>query len=108
MAKKKDKDIKVSKDNSKKAAKAKKSTPKKGKDGKAAKPGLWTRITTYFKNVRAEMHRVIWPTPKELLNASAIVIGALIFFGVLIAIVDNVIVIPLDFISQAGVESLAN
>lgn len=84
-------------------AKAKKAkAPKKGKDGKAAKPGLWTRFVTYCKAVKSEMQRVVWPTRQELVSASIIVVGALIFFGVLIAIVDNLIIIPLDAISSLG------
>lgn len=83
-------------------AQAKKTAPKKGKDGKAAKPGLWTRFVTYCKAVKSEMQRVVWPTRKELVNASVIVVGALIFFGVIIAIIDNVIIVPLDLISSLG------
>lgn len=82
-------------------AKAKKA-PKKGKDGKPAKPGLLTRFATYCKAVKTEMQRVVWPTRKELVNASLIVVGALIFFGIIIAVIDNVIIIPLDLISSLG------
>jgi preprotein translocase subunit SecE len=77
----------------------------KGSDGKAAKPSLWKRFVTYCKEVKGEMQRVVWPTRSELLNASLIVIGALVFFGVFIAIIDNVIIIPLDAISSLGVNA---
>lgn len=83
--------------------KAKEKVAAKGRDGKAAKPSLWTRFTTYCKEVKGEMQRVVWPTRPELINASAIVIGALIFFGVYIAIIDNIIIIPLDAIASLGV-----
>ena len=102
MAKKNEKGTDVSKQQKKIAKTQSKKKPKKGKDGKAAKPGLGSQIVTYFKNVKSEMQRVIWPTRKELLNASLVVIGALIFFGVLIAIVDNLVIIPLDLISSLG------
>lgn len=87
----------------KETEKAKDKVAAKGKDGKAAKPGLWTRFTTYCKEVKGEMQRVVWPTRPELVNASAIVIGALVFFGVYIAIIDNIIIIPLDAIATLGV-----
>lgn len=80
----------------------KKAQEKKGKNGKAAKPSLITRIKDYFKAVKSEMKRVVWPTRKELLNASVIVVGALIFFGVFIAIIDNIILIPLEALGNLG------
>ena len=72
----------------------------KGKDGKPAKPSIWRRMINYFKSVKAEMQRVVWPTKEELLSASLIVIGALIFFGILVGVVDNLIIIPLDHLAS--------
>lgn len=83
-------------------AKKKEAMDKKGKNGKAAKPSLWLRIKNYFKAVKSEMKRVVWPTRKELVNASLIVVGALIFFGVFIAIIDNIVLIPLDALASLG------
>ena len=80
----------------------KKATEKKGANGKAAKPKLTTRIKNYFSAVVSEMKRVVWPTRKELVSASFIVIGALIFFGVFIAIIDNVVIIPLEALASLG------
>lgn len=68
------------------------------------KPSLWRRFVNYCKEVKGEMQRVVWPTRPELLNASLIVVAALVFFGVGIAIIDNIIVIPLDAISTLGVK----
>ena len=51
------------------------------------------------------MQRVVWPTRPELVNASLIVVGALVFFGVGIAIIDNIIIIPLDAIATLGVNA---
>lgn len=73
------------------------------KADKNKKPSLWRRFVDYCKAVKGEMQRVVWPTRPELINASLIVVGALVFFGVAIAIVDNIIIIPLDAISTLGV-----
>ena len=73
-----------------KAAKAE--APKKKDEKKAGKPGLITRAKTYFKNVRSELKRVVWPTKPELIKYTGAVLGMLVFFGVLIALVDAVIV----------------
>lgn len=69
------------------ASEAKKKPAKKGD-----KPGVVARIKTYFKNVRTEVKRVVWPTKQEMIKYTGAVLGMLVFFGVLIAIVDAVIV----------------
>lgn len=67
------------------------------------KPSIFKRFVNWCKEVRGEMQRVVWPTRSELVNASFIVIGALVFFGVFIAIIDNVILLPLTGIASLGV-----
>ena len=84
-----------------KAAAKERAAKAKAKE-KAAKPGIFRRFVNWCKAVRAEMQRVVWPTRHELVNASLIVIGAIIFFGVYIAIIDNIIIIPLSWISSLG------
>ena len=71
------------------AAEAKKKDAKKA-DSK--KPGLVERACTYFKGVKSEIKRVTWPTKNELVKYTGAVLGMLVFFGVLIAVVDAVIV----------------
>jgi preprotein translocase subunit SecE len=69
-----------------------------GKPGKAipaSKPGLFERIGTYFRDVRAEMTRVVWPSRPEVLNSSVVVVTTLLFFILFITFVDYVVVIPL-------------
>ena len=70
-------------------------TGKPGKPAAPAKPGVFNRITTYFRDVRAEMTRVVWPSRPEVLNSSVVVITTLIFFIVFITLVDYVVVNPL-------------
>ena len=64
---------------------------KADKAKKNGKPGLFTRVTTYFKSVRSEMKRVVWPTKKELFNYSVAVCASLIVVGIVIALLDAVI-----------------
>ena len=71
------------------AAEAKKKDAKKA-DSK--KPGLVELARTYFKGVKSEIKRVTWPTKNELVKYTGAVLGMLVFFGVLIAVVDAVIV----------------
>lgn len=91
-----------SKDKSPEKAKATKAVAKSDPN---KKPRLWRRFVNYCKEVKGEMQRVVWPTRPELVNASLIVVGALVFFGVGIAIIDNIIIIPLDAIATLGVNA---
>lgn len=67
---------------------------KSGKPGKAAapaKPGLFARIGAYFRDVRSEMKRVVWPSRPEILNSSVVVIATLLFFIAFITLTDLVV-----------------
>ncbi len=49
----------------------------------------------FFHDVKAEMKRVTWPTRQEVLRWTGVVVVALVFFGVFVAILDNLIITPL-------------
>ncbi|MEC4271591.1 preprotein translocase subunit SecE [Adlercreutzia sp. R25] len=57
----------------------------------------------FFRDVKSEMKRVTWPTRTDVLRWSGVVVVALLFFGVFVALLDNVIITPLlVFISGIG------
>jgi preprotein translocase subunit SecE len=67
---------------------------KTGKPGKAPappKPGFFARLGNYFRDVRSEMKRVVWPNRPEVINSSVVVIITLIFFATFIALTDIVV-----------------
>lgn len=49
----------------------------------------------FFHDVRAEMKRVTWPTRVDVVRWSGVVVMALLFFGVFVALLDNVVITPL-------------
>ena len=57
---------------------------------KAAKPNIFTRLNRYFNDVQAELRRVVWPSRKEILNSSWVVVNTLAIFIVLIFLLDSV------------------
>ena len=57
-------------------------------------------ISKYFIDVKSEFKKVIWPTPKQTVNNTAIVITVVILVGILIAI--------LDYIFSGGLNLLLN
>ena len=57
----------------------------------------------FFREVKAELKKVTWSTPKDVIRWSGVVLAAILFFGILIYVLDNVIWGPLVlFISGFG------
>jgi preprotein translocase subunit SecE len=72
---------------------AKASSPKAPpKPSKAvqAKPNVFERIMKYFRDVRVEMQRVVWPDREEVIQSSLVVVVALAFFVVYVFAWDYV------------------
>ena len=66
---------------------------KKAEEKKAAKPK--NQRFKFLREVKAELKRVTWPTRPEVLRWTGVVVAALVFFGVFVAVLDNLIITPL-------------
>lgn len=67
-----------------------------GSSKKAApKKKHFARIRGWFADVKAEMHRVTWPSKSELKNYTVAVIIMLVVFGVAVWLVDTGVVAAL-------------
>lgn len=62
-------------------------TPKRG-DGKSKKKGLFARFALFIRQVIAELRKVIWPTRKELLTYTWVVLVFVVIMAGLIALFD--------------------
>ena len=60
-------------------------------DKKEAKP----KKAGFFKEVRAELKRVTWPSRQDVIRWSGVVVVDLIFFSVFVFILDKWVVTPL-------------
>ena len=69
---------------------------------KSAKPNVLKRLSRYYNDVRAEMKRVVWPSRKEIINSSGIVLATLAIFVVLIFALDYVSAALVAFLAKAG------
>ena len=65
----------------KKAAKAEK---------KDAKPGFFQRIARWFREMKSELKKVVWPTGKQTVNNTLIVIACVVVVGIFIWLFDLV------------------
>ena len=71
--------------------------PGEGKSKKAEDKPKKQRFK-FLRDVKAEMKRVTWPTRNDVIRWSGVVVVALIFFGVFVALLDNAIITPLLFL----------
>ena len=56
----------------------------------------------FFKDVKAELRKVIWPTPKQLFNNTLAVIASVIIVGVIVFLLD----LCFEKINTFGIEKL--
>ncbi len=64
----------------KKEKTAKKPAPKKNKN----QPG----IVKYFRGVVSEVKKVSWPSRKELINTTIVVVSFILIFSVIVGLID--------------------
>ncbi|MCG8498926.1 MAG: preprotein translocase subunit SecE [Firmicutes bacterium] len=51
---------------------------------------VFSRVAKYFREVKAEVKKVIWPNRKQVVNNTAVVILAIIIVGIVIGVLDVV------------------
>ena len=72
------------------AAQAGSDKKKDKKADKKAKPGLFARVGKWLKDMKSELKKVQWPTRKQTINNTLIVIACVIVVGVFIWIFDYI------------------
>ena len=80
-----DKDVKEMSEN-KEVKKAEQSFFTRAKAAILAVPG---RVSAAFKNMVAELKKVAWPSKKDLINYSALVIGFVVTLAIVIGVLDT-------------------
>ena len=58
----------------------------------------WGKVKKYFRELRSELKKVVWPTYQQVLKNAAIVVGCVIVVGVFIWL--------FDFVAQFGIDAL--
>lgn len=66
----------------------KKGRPTPTRDRKESGPGLFARLFRFLKEVVAELRKVIWPTRKQMITYTAVVLVFVAFMVALIAGID--------------------
>lgn len=63
---------------------------KKATPAPKGRTGVVESLTQYFRDVRSEFRKVIWPTRAEINTSTVVVLTTLLFFTVLIGVLDFV------------------
>ena len=75
----------------------KQAAPKKDKKSEK-KPGFFARIGKWFKEMQSELKKVQWPTKKQTINNTAIVIACVLIVGLFIWVFDFVATSVIDLL----------
>jgi preprotein translocase subunit SecE len=69
-----------------------KGRPTPARDAKDARPGLFARLFRFLREVVSELRKVIWPTRKQMITYTAVVLVFVAFMVALIAGIDFALV----------------
>ena len=47
------------------------------------------KVAKYFKDLKSEFKKVVWPTKKQVLNNTAVVLATIIFIGIFVGAFDT-------------------
>jgi len=67
-----------------------KGRPTPARDGRVVKVSLLARLTRFLREVVAELRKVIWPTRKDLVTYTVVVLVFVSFMVALVAVLDYV------------------
>ena len=57
---------------------------------KAKKPGLFARIGKWFRELKSECRKIVWPTREQTTNNTLVVIACVVIIGIFIWVLDIV------------------
>lgn len=61
------------------------------KPAKVKKPSLFARMGKWFRELKSEIRKIVWPTRQQTINNTAVVIAAIFIIGVFIWVLDAVL-----------------
>ncbi len=60
----------------------------------------WNRTCRYFRELKSELKKVVWPTPKQVLKNTLIVGGCVLVVGIFVWM--------FDYVAGIGIDTLVN
>ncbi len=62
---------------------------KNKKDGKEKKKGFFSRIAGWFKDLKKEFKKVVWPDRKKVFNNTLVVLVVVVIGSVVVGLIDS-------------------
>ena len=62
----------------------------------------WGKVAKYFRELRSELKKVSWPTPKQVLKNALIVVACVLVVGAFIWVFDIVAEIVIELLINLG------
>lgn len=62
------------------------------------KPSVFSRIGKWFRELRSECRKVVWPTRQQTIKNTAVVFAVVIIIGIVVWILDSIF--------QLGIQAL--
>ena len=56
----------------------------------------WGKVCTYFRELRSELKKVVWPTPQQVLKNALVVLACVLVVGIFIWLFDFVAQFVID------------
>lgn len=63
---------------------------KADKPAKAKKPSLAARTSKWFRELKGELKKIVWPTRQQTINNTAVVIATIFLVGIFIWVLDAI------------------
>lgn len=79
---------------------AEKAAANSKKTDKKKKVGFFKKVTRYFKDLRTEYRKIVWPTKKQVINNTLVVLAVVIVLGAFVAGLDAVLGLIVKFVLQ--------
>ena len=64
--------------------------PEKAKSDKAKKPSFFSKVGRYFRDLKSEFKKIVWPTRKQTVNNTLVVLACCLVLGVFIWVLDAI------------------
>ncbi len=74
---------------SKKAASVDTAKSGKKKKGEKEKKSIFARIASWFRDLRKEFKKVVWPSRKKVINNTLVVLAVVIIGSVVVGLIDT-------------------
>ena len=58
----------------------------------------WSAICKYFRELKSELKKVVWATPKQVLKSTLVVVACVLFVGIFIW--------SFDYVAKFGIKEL--